>query len=99
MNIDTTNTVKTNTAGTGRTANATVTNRSDKSGASAQSADSVALSPEAQTLGRLSEAIDSASGVDSERVDAIKQAITEGRFEINADRLAEAMLAQEELLG
>ncbi len=61
--------------------------------------DTVALSPEAQNLSRLQEKIDAAPEVDSERVAQIRQAISEGRFEINAERLAAAMLDQEDLLG
>lgn len=104
MVIDTSNTVKTNTPNSGRAAAAAGNTRADKAPAQpgnqpSTSDDSVALSPEAQNIGRLREAIDNASGVDSERVSAIKQAIAEGRFEINAERLAEAMLAQDELLS
>ncbi|BFM20619.1 flagellar biosynthesis anti-sigma factor FlgM [Gilvimarinus japonicus] len=104
MVIDTSNTVKTNAPNSGRTTGAAGNARADKTPGNVDSSannsdDSVALSPEAQNIGRLREAIDNASGVDSERVSAIKQAISEGRFEINPERLAEAMLAQDELLG
>ena len=102
MVIDTSNTVKTNTPNSSRAAGTAGNTRADKApeqAASQAGDDSVALSPEAQNIGRLREAIDNASGVDSERVSAIKQAIAEGRFEINPERLAEAMLAQDELLS
>ncbi|WP_049721837.1 flagellar biosynthesis anti-sigma factor FlgM [Gilvimarinus polysaccharolyticus] len=104
MVIDTSNTVKTNTANSGRTTATAGNARADKTSPQAQGqassgADSVALSPEAQTISHLREAIDNASGVDSERVNSIKLAIAEGRFEINPERLAQAMLAQDDLLS
>jgi|SRR5690554_1750887 len=103
MVIDTSNTVKTNTPSNGRASATTGGVNTAKNPAqnspSPARGDSVALSPEAQTLGQLRQAIDNASGIDSERVNTIKQAIAEGRFEINPERLAEAMLAQEKLLG
>lgn len=59
----------------------------------------VVLSPEAQNLHRLQAKISSMPDVDLERVAQIKQAIAEGKFEINAERIAENMLNQEDLLG
>jgi negative regulator of flagellin synthesis FlgM len=55
------------------------------------SKDNVVLSSEAQNLVRLQAKINS--------VAAIKQAIAEGRFEINPERIAENILKQDELLG
>ncbi len=105
MAIDTSNNVKPGNPLTSRSnGSAAASGRSDttargKESASGTSPDSVSLSAEAQTMHKLESAIQSASDIDSEKVDAIKQAIAEGRFEINADRLAEAMLAQDELLN
>lgn len=105
MAIDTSNTYKpagtaTNRAGSG---NATPSAKSKTEDgvrqAAAQPNDTVALSPEAQNLSRLQEKMETAPDIDSERVAQIRQAISEGRFEINAERLAEAMLNQDELLG
>lgn len=62
------------------------------------SKDNVVLSAEAQHLTRLQSKISSLPDVNFERVAAIKQAIAEGRFEINPERIAENMLKQDELL-
>ena len=61
--------------------------------------DNVVLSSEAQNLVRLQAKISSLPDVNLDRVAAIKQAIAEGRFEINPERIAENMLNQDELLG
>lgn len=61
--------------------------------------DQVVLSEQAQSLGRIQSSIANAPEVNSERVAALKAAIAEGRFEINAERIAENMLNQESLLG
>ncbi|GGY72512.1 flagellar biosynthesis anti-sigma factor FlgM [Cellvibrio zantedeschiae] len=61
--------------------------------------DNVVLSSEAQNLVRLQAKIGSLPDVNLDRVAAIKQAIAEGRFEINPERIAENMLNQDELLG
>jgi negative regulator of flagellin synthesis FlgM len=63
------------------------------------SKDNVVLSSEAQNLVRLQAKISSLPDVNLDRVAAIKQAIAEGRFEINPERIAENMLKQDELLG
>ncbi|HWV16022.1 MAG TPA: flagellar biosynthesis anti-sigma factor FlgM [Cellvibrio sp.] len=63
------------------------------------SKDNVVLSPEAQNLTRLQAKISVLPDVNLERVAAIKQAIAEGRFEINPERIAENMLNQDELLN
>lgn len=64
----------------------------------ADSKSNVVLSAEAQNLGRLQAKISSLPDVNLERVAAIRQAIAEGRFEINPERIAENMLNQDELL-
>jgi negative regulator of flagellin synthesis FlgM len=61
--------------------------------------DQVVLSPKAQTFARLQSKIDASPEVNLDKVAEIKQAIAEGRFEINTDRIAENMLNQESLLG
>jgi negative regulator of flagellin synthesis FlgM len=63
------------------------------------SKDNVVLSSEAQNLVRLQAKINSLPDVNMDRVAAIKQAIAEGRFEINPERIAENILKQDELLG
>ncbi len=59
----------------------------------------VSLSSQAQTLNRLESSIQSVSDVDSDRVADIKKAIADGSFEINAQSIAERMLAQDELFS
>lgn len=71
----------------------------DLTSANKGAGDQVVLSQEAQTLGRLQAKINSAPDVDMEKVAEIRRAIAEGRFEINADRIAENMLNQESLLS
>lgn len=61
--------------------------------------DQVVLSQEAQTLGRLQSKINSAPDANLEKVEEIRRAIAEGRFEINPERIAENMLKQNDLLG
>lgn len=57
----------------------------------------VSLSSQAQTLNRLESNIQSAGEFDSDRVADIKKAIADGTFEINAEKIADRMLAQDEL--
>ncbi len=64
-----------------------------------ESGDQVVLSQEAQNMGRLQTKVASAPDVNMEKVAAIRQAIAEGRFEFNPERIAENMLKQEDLLG
>lgn len=66
---------------------------------SAAAGEGVVLSSEAKTLNRLEASISDTPDVDMERVEQIKQAIAEGKFEINAERIAENMLKQDELLS
>ncbi len=60
--------------------------------------DSVLLSPEATALKRLEAQINASPDIDRGRVAAIKQAINEGSFEINVERIAEKLLQQDDLL-
>jgi len=103
MAIDTTNTYKPGGAAANRTGNSPAapakTESSNAADKRIDSTDTVELSEQAQTLKRLQEKIAAAPDVNSERVAEIRQAISDGRFAINADRLAEAMLQQDELLG
>ncbi len=61
--------------------------------------DSVELSAQAQSMNRLEENLAQLPDVDLDRVATLKQAITEGRFEIDAERIAQNMLNQDDLLG
>lgn len=66
---------------------------------SAPEHDSVLLSPEAQALKRLEAQINASPDIDLGRVAAIKRAIAEGSFEINVERIAERMLAQDDFFS
>ena len=56
------------------------------------SGDSVELSSLSARLQEISGEMGSAPAVDSGRVAEIKQAITEGRFQINAERIADGLI-------
>lgn len=77
----------------------TKTNSAPAAPAASRAGDQVVLSQEAQTLGRLQSKINSAPDVNLEKVEEIRRAIAEGRFEINPERIAENMLKQNDLFG
>ena len=56
------------------------------------------MSRQAQTLGRLEQADKKSGDVDEAKVAAVRQAIAEGRYSIDSDKIAERMLAQDGLL-
>lgn len=64
----------------------------------AASSDTVTLTGDAEQLHRLEEAIQQTSGVDSKKVESIKTAIAEGRFEIDSDKIATKLIELEEQL-
>lgn len=53
--------------------------------------DSVSLTPQAQQFNKLQQKASNASGVDQSKVDEIKKAIAEGKYEVNIQRLAEKL--------
>ncbi|ENO89519.1 MULTISPECIES: flagellar biosynthesis anti-sigma factor FlgM [Thauera] len=57
------------------------------------SGDSVQLSPLATLMKKAESAISESSEVDQKRVDEIRQAISEGRFKIDANRIADGLIA------
>lgn len=67
--------------------------------ANSGASDQVVLSQEAQNVSRLQAKINTSPDVNLEKVAEIRRAIAEGKFEINADRIAENMLNQEDLLS
>ncbi|MDR0702943.1 MAG: flagellar biosynthesis anti-sigma factor FlgM [Azoarcus sp.] len=56
--------------------------------------ESVQLSPLASTLQKAEAALAQTPEVDSKRVEEIKQAIRDGRFQIDANRIAGGLLAE-----
>lgn len=61
-------------------------------GADRKSADTVELTDQANRLRKLEESLASLPATDSGRVEAVRQAIAEGRFEVNAERIADGLL-------
>jgi len=61
--------------------------------------DSVELTDTASRLSQLSREIQAADGVDIERVEAIRQRLADGSYEIDAGRIADALIQQERELG
>lgn len=59
----------------------------------------VQLSQEAQSIKRLETKIEASEGVDTAKVDHIKQKIADGNYEINSQSIAEKIIKQDQLLG
>ena len=68
-------------------------------GESAGSEDTVELSPAVQVLQQLEASIRDLPEVNQQRVDEIRTAIAEGRFEIDAERIAAKLVNLERGLG
>jgi negative regulator of flagellin synthesis FlgM len=51
--------------------------------------DSVSLTPQAQQLKSLQDKAEQSSGFDSDKVAELKKAITEGKYQVDAEKLAE----------
>ena len=61
-------------------------------------ADSVQLTDTAAKLAELQAEVSAADGVDLERVEAIRQQIADGSYEVDADRVADALMMMEKEL-
>ena len=57
------------------------------------SQDSVSLSDASSQMQSLEASVKQASGFDASKVEAVKQAISEGRFTINAEQIADNLIA------
>lgn len=106
MNFDTNNTIGSGASKGTRSRTNPVVEQSQPANVSSQQAtaksssgDKVQLSQEAQKLGQLQARINASPDVNLEKVNEIRSAIAEGRFEINPEKIAENLLNQEELLG
>lgn len=62
-------------------------------------ANDVSLSSKAQQLSRIEVKISDVPEVDSDRVAELKKAIEDGSFNVNPERVAEAMLKHDDLFG
>ena len=58
-------------------------------------ADSVQLTDTAARLAELQAEVSAADGVDLQRVEAIRQQIADGSYEVDADRVADALMTRE----
>jgi len=67
-------------------------------GEAVNSGDKVALSPTAQSLKSLESAVSAGDGVDTARVERIRAQIAEGRYHVDADKLADRMIDLERTL-
>ena len=67
------------------------------SGATQGTADEVSLSSGALTLLEVGQRLGTGPDLDPQRVAAIREALDQGRYRIDAPRLADALLAQERL--
>ena len=65
---------------------------------SALSLDTVQLTDTATKLAELQAEVSAASGVDIERVEAIRQQIADGSYEVDPDKIADALMAMEQEL-
>jgi len=81
------------TALTGNTAPAPRGAKAAPQSGRASSQDSVTLSSTSTQIQALETSISEASGFDAAKVDAIKQAISEGRFTINPEAIADKLIS------
>ena len=65
---------------------------SERARTSGQTADQLSLTSSAQLLKELSEAVAASPEVDQSRIDAIRQAIADGSYDIDAGRIADRLL-------
>ncbi len=70
----------------------------ERGSAPAQGGDQLSLTTSAQLLKELNEVIAATPEVDSSRVEAIKQAIAEGTYQVDAGRIADQLLKLEDQL-
>jgi negative regulator of flagellin synthesis FlgM len=63
----------------------------------ADAKDSVSLSQQGQSLGKVESAIAASPEVDQAKVDAIRTAIQSGQYRIDAESIADKMLSQDTL--
>ncbi len=90
----------TESADQGSAARGAPSNAAGGSEAATQSGDRVALSATAQSLKALEAAVDASDGIDAAKVDRIRQQIAEGRYHVDAGKLADRMIDLERsLLG
>ena len=62
---------------------------------SAQSADSVNLTASAKALDEAARVSETSSGVDSQRVERVRQALADGSYQVDAGRIADKLVSIE----
>lgn len=70
----------------------------DRAAQTAQTADQLSLTSSAQLLKELNDVVAASPEVDASRVEAIRQAITDGSYEVDAGRIADKLLQLEDQL-
>ncbi|MGE0623953.1 MAG: flagellar biosynthesis anti-sigma factor FlgM [Pseudomonadales bacterium] len=70
----------------------------DRASASGSASDQLSLTSSAQLLKELSEAVAASPEVDQGRIEAIRQAIADGSYDIDAQRIADKLLKLEDQL-
>ena len=99
-NIPPSNAQVTDIASQARTAPQPAADKTEKpAGEQAARGDQVSLTPTAQQLRGLEEQIANQPVVDPERVNAVKEALANGSYEINSDRIAGKMMDLEKIIG
>lgn len=73
--------------------------REDAAGAARSGGDQVRLTPDARQASAIADRIATLPTIDRARVDAVSAAISRGEYRIDADRIAERMLALEQDLS
>lgn len=71
----------------------------EQNSAPTRAADQVSLTPTAQQLRSLEQTVAAQPVVDTQKVNAVKEALANGSFEINPDRIAGKMMSLERALG
>tara|TARA_B110000037_G_C16642542_1_gene311124 strand:- start:129 stop:479 length:351 start_codon:yes stop_codon:yes gene_type:complete len=66
--------------------------------APSQGTDKAKFTPESQTLVRMTQASKGVSDIDQKKVDRIKQALENGEFPVDTNRIAEKMTSLEKLI-
>jgi negative regulator of flagellin synthesis FlgM len=69
--------------------------KTDSVNASSNTSDTVQLSPEAQRLQQAADKLNEQPAVDQERVAKLKQAIADGSYQVDSQRVASKLLAFE----
>lgn len=98
MNRAAANALNNNTAAGSKTSEATADAGAEARSNNPGSNDTVSLSTRSQQVIELQQHLDSSTGIDRARVDAIKQQIAGGNYPLDAEKIAENMLKIEQSL-